>query len=63
MKSKQIISALIWAAVIIALSMLMKDSPNYKLMFILLIGASSAQLVTLSSYSGKWKKSCVKKNL
>jgi len=63
MKSTQIISALVWAAVILALSILMKDSPNFKSMFILLIGASTIQLGALSSYSRKCKTTSTKKNL
>ena len=56
MKRFMIINALIWAAVILSVSLLAKDLPNYKYLFLILVFASGLQMSLLSSQSNKEKK-------
>ena len=56
MKRFTIINALIWAAVILSVSFLARDLPNYKYFFLILVFASGVQISLLSSLSNKEKK-------
>lgn len=56
MKRFTIINALIWAAVILSVSFLAKDLPNYKYFFLILVFASGVQMSLLNNLSAKEKQ-------
>ena len=56
MKRFTVINALIWAAVILSVSFLAKDLPNYKYLFLILVFASGVQMSLLSNLSVKEKQ-------
>ena len=56
MKRFTVINALIWAAVILSVSFLAKDLPNYKYLFLILVFASGVQMSLLSNLAVKEKQ-------